>query len=138
MLLEPSSSLKVIPAQHGKRSIWPLLLSGAIAASALIAAVQVAATWSTQEPQAAVAPNLEAAPKAHVAASAAKPDSSTAEAAVTRPLYAPWHDDLDDEIIAAQSVLAAVAGKTASLDGSLSSIDEQLDAMASDLTEGSL
>jgi hypothetical protein len=49
-----------------------------------------------------------------------------------------WHDELDDEIIAAQSVLAGVAGKTTLLDGSLSSMDEQLEAMANDMTEGSL
>lgn len=137
-LLERSSLQVIACKSRGARSLWPLLLSGAIAASALIAAVRIAATWPTQPPQVVVSPSHQETEGPRALAPAIVKGSAPAEASVPEQAYLTWHDELDDEIIAAQSVLAGVAGKTTPLDGSLSSMDEQLEAMASDLSEGSL
>lgn len=136
----PSHDISVRP--RSTVSIWPLLLSGALAASALISAIRIAATWPDSpqlvSPPVVVASDSRGANETRALAPPAGENNSPALFTLSDQAHVSWHDDLDDEISAAQSALAGVASNAASLDSSLSSIGDQLDAMASDLTEGSL
>jgi hypothetical protein len=103
--------------------VWPLLLSGALAAAALVAAVRIAVTWPASTDVVVTQP-APAAGDSHV-----DPLTPTDESAVAGS----WHDPLDEEIAAAQSSLTRLGASPGGIDGTLSNMNQTLEAMSDEL-----
>jgi hypothetical protein len=114
------------PATRGTSPNWSLLLSGALAAAALIAVARIAVSWPETE-QVVVAPSAPMQPL----------DEPT-QNAITNDSVLAWDDPLDDEIAAAESNLADLSGRWTGIDGSLSNMNQSLEALSDDLSDGSL
>lgn len=104
---------------------WTLLLSGALAASALIAMARIAVSWPDRH-QVVVAPPSPERDEV---------DSATASFDASLPA---WDDPLDDEIAAAENSLADLSGRWTGIDGSLSNMNQSLESLSDDLSDGSL
>ncbi len=116
---------------------WALLLSGVLAASALIAVVRIVVTW----PSAAA---VVVAPSVPTPNSDPQPEPSraivndqTTEPGASYSALA-WDDPLDQEIAAAQSSLADLSGPLTGIDGHLSNMNQSLEALSDDLSGESL
>jgi hypothetical protein len=122
----------VMPARRGA-PVWALLLSGVLAASALIAVVRIVAIW-TDSAAVVAQPTLPTRNTEDPQPDALVNDgtSSAADAAIA------WDDPLDDEIAAAQSSLADLSGPLIGIDSELSNIHQSLDALSHDLSGESL
>jgi hypothetical protein len=104
---------------------WTLLLSGALAAAALVAMARIAGSWPDHE-QVVVAPPSPELDEV---------DSATASFDASLPA---WDDPLDDEIAAAESSLSDLSGRWTGIDGSLSNMNQSLESLSDDLSDGSL
>ena len=127
-----SDDAPVTPAPR-RTPLWALVLSGVLAASALIAVVRIVSIWSdgaavvAQPKSPTENTDDELLPDALVDGT-----SSTDDAAIA------WDDPLDDEIAAAQSSLADLSGPLTGIDSELSNINQSLDALSDDLSGESL
>jgi hypothetical protein len=104
---------------------WTLLLSGALAAAALIAMARIAVIWPDRH-QVVVAPPSPELDEV---------DSATASFDAWLPA---WDDPLDDEIAAAENSLADLSDRWTGIDGSLSNMNQSLESLSDDLSDGSL
>lgn len=114
---------------------WPVLLSGALAAAALIALVRIAANLPESDqiviaPRAATQDSTLPHEQGFADNGSSDPASDSANLA--------WDDPLDDEIAAAQSNLADLSGRLTGIDGSLSNMNQTLEALSDDLSGESL
>jgi hypothetical protein len=129
-----------VPRHHS----WPLLLAGALAASVLVAAVGITlvqiATNGLPSDQVVVVPpsddqqSAEPVIARNHASAAPEPRLS---AGVSSAGVSSWDDPLDVEIQAAQSRLAGLRGQGL-VDGTLTSLSNELDSISYDLEGGSL
>jgi hypothetical protein len=117
-----------LPNRNASR-LWPLVLSGALAAAALVAAVRIAVTWPADTSVVVTQPAPAAAGDSHV-----DPLTPTDDSAVAGS----WHDPLDEEIAAAQSSLARLGASPGGIDGTLSNMNQTLEAMSDELIGESL
>lgn len=104
---------------------WPLVLTAALAASALVAIVRTVAVWPAPQKEVVTAPQLPSTPESPAGAT----DSISQLA---------WSDPLDEEIASAQDAVGRLGGGPADLDGSLMSFGSRLEALAAELESGSL
>jgi hypothetical protein len=109
---------------------WSLLLGGILAACALVAAVRIAAIWpAAGDAVVVVEPQ---APRDTQIAQGGSPQAEDESSGLA------WDDPLDDEIAAAESSLANLSGGLTGIDGALSDMDQTLEALADDVSGGSL
>jgi hypothetical protein len=126
-----------VPSRNMAR-YWPLLLSGALAASALVAVLRIVANWPTANdafvgaPQSPTQTNEQPQDSRPQFADdgPSAPNSSTSALA--------WDDPLDEEIAAAEVGLADLSGRLIGIDGALSNMNQTLEALSDDLSAGSL
>jgi hypothetical protein len=101
--------------------VWPYLIAGVLAASALFAIVRIAFMSQEARPQIAVI---------------TKPDR---EAKVQRPSPTlTWNDPLDDEIALAAATIEQFGSHTRGFDGSIIQMNVQLEALSQELLRESL
>ena len=112
--------------------LWQLLLSGALAASALFAIVRIVASWPAGEVVVAPAAPADSQVAVLQEAQGSDPEQDGWEQADA------WDDPLDEEIVAAQDSLADLAGQPVGIDGALSNVNQTLEALADDLAGESL
>jgi len=121
------------------RSTWLLLLSGALAVSALIAIVRVAMLWPAGEQVANVPAAAQPTEQAVAVPSNVVPTpANDPEKLISATGVLTWSDSLDNEIAAAQSRLYQMAGRTPALDSELTGIDQELESLSSDMNGDSL
>jgi hypothetical protein len=123
---EPAASV----APTGKRETnWlPLVLTAALAASALLAIVRTVAVWPAADAVVTVQPQSPAIAKTPA------PETNSIE----DPALFAWSDPLDDEIASAQAAVENLLGRAGGLDGSLESFGSRLEALSAELDSGSL
>lgn len=117
-----------LPARNAAR-LRPLLLSGALAAAALVAAARIVVTWPADTAVVVTHPAPTAADDSKV-----DPLTPTDDSAVAGS----WHDPLDEEIAAAESSLTRLGSSSGGIDGALSNMNQTLEAMSDDLFGESL
>lgn len=105
---------------------WPLLLCGALAASALFAIVRIVTMLPQTGPQIVIAPQPGRATAVEQLAPA--PSRSTAG----------WNDPLDDEIALAAATIEQYGSRRRGFDGSIMEMNVQLEALSQELLLESL
>jgi hypothetical protein len=130
-----AGDLQVAVPQPADRSakLWQLVLTGALAASALFAIVRITISWSAGN-VVAVAPAAPSGPDIAVQQETPVVDIEPDALAQSDA----WDDPLDEEIVAAQDSLAELVGSPQTIDGALSNMNQTLEALADDLDGGSL
>ena len=121
-----------LPTRNAAR-LWPLFLSGALAAAALVAVARIAVTWPAGAAVVVTQPAPTAAGDSN-ADPAIEPLIPTEESAIAGS----WHDPLDEEIAAAQSSLTRLGASPGGIDGTLSNMNQTLEAMSDELVGESL
>jgi hypothetical protein len=118
------SSIRPAPQPTTVRDAWPLVLAGALAASALVAVGRIA---------------LESGPietVAQVAAPGVLPLSNGS--ASNRAMTAAWSDSLDTEIAYAAARIEQLSTRQQSFDSSLIDMNVRLEALSQELSSESL
>jgi hypothetical protein len=118
------------PRMKDQTAWWPAVLTLALAASALVAIVRIAAEW----PQNTVATNT-VAPNT---VAPTQPGQAQPPPEIQLVTSATWSDPLDEEIASAQAAVERLAGRTSDLDGSLENFGSRLEALSAELESGSL
>ena len=117
MAAESTSALQPAARNDSRPKWWLVVLAGALAASALIAIGRIGVV----EREPVVAVNVP-------------PTNGAAEFAVAST----WHDPLDEQIASAQTEVQQLAVGNRGLDGSLSEMNDKLEAMSRELLGESL
>lgn len=110
---------------------WPLLLSGALAASALVAVARIAVIWPAGDVVVVTQPAPNGDPSVDPAVEPLAPAEDPA-------IAGSWHDPLDEEIAAAQSSLTRLGSSAGGIDGTLSNMNQTLEAISDELVGESL
>jgi hypothetical protein len=110
------------PSRFGTRSWLPVVLTAALAASALLAIMRTVAVW----------------PASEIAATAPAQGQTTDGSFEPQPWSADWSDPLDDEIASAQVAVDWLETSPTDLDGSLNEFGSRLQSLAAELESGSL
>jgi hypothetical protein len=106
------------------RNWWPLVLTAALAASALVAIVRI---------------TLAPADRNNIAIAPEQPSMyEDPPGAADSSAQLAWSDPLDEEIASAQDAVGQLSGRQADLDGSLLNFGSRLEALAAELESGSL
>jgi len=135
----PSSELRlanlVLPKPAAVSSRWPALLIGAaLAASVLIALGRlIVVSPGPEKPDEVVV-----APAAPVQVDRAPDEQFVPHASPSSQVATAWVDPLDDEIAFAQAEMQWLTSRGYGLDGSLSQVGWQLEALSQELGGGSL
>jgi hypothetical protein len=113
-------------------STWQMVFSVALAASALVAVVRITAPLQVTLPAAKMLVAKQEPPQS--------PDMAAAHgvAEPISPARRFWFDPLDDEIALAQAEFQHLAGGDRGVDGSLSQMNDRLEALSQELFQGSL
>jgi len=127
----PAGEIRPAGSTKAATNLWPLLLSAALAASALVAIVRTVSLWPAASDGIAVVTPSPAAPEQ-------LSPVDLGPGAVAGPSQLAWSDPLDEEIASAQAAVERLGGPTADLDGSLQSFGSRLEALAAELESGSL
>ena len=108
------------PAQPARNWLWPLIVTGALAAGMLLAIARIAVERKDNDEHVAVA-NL--------------PTRQTpAETIAIVPITTvAWNDSLDDEIALAAATIHEFSGTNRGFDGSLLDMNDQLQALSREL-----
>jgi len=117
MAVESTSALQPAARNDSRPKWWLVLLAGALAASVLIAIGRIGVVEN--EPMVALN---------------GPPASGGVEVAVAST----WHDPLDEQIASAQVEMQQLAAGSRGLDGSLSEMNDKLEAMSRELLGESL
>ena len=124
---------------------WQIVLGGALALSALIVAVQIVRQWpgeiAVTTPAAVIAKHGSPSQVSDAIEPRAKnEDRGLAEEASPRVFYAagPWQDALDYEIAFAEAGMQRLTSRQRGVDGSLSEMNERLQALSQELWGGQL
>lgn len=106
------------------RNWWTMVLSGALAAAALVAVIRIAI--ESRENVATVGPSQPAL------------SAPEQEDATLTSLAEAWNDPLDDEIALAAETIGQLASRHRDFDDSLSEINQRLEALSMELGSESL
>jgi hypothetical protein len=126
----PDHAAVLTPPQSN--TTWQAVFSIALAAAALVAIVRIAAPLAVEVPtgKAVVARQETPQPSAIVRA--------PGDVEIAAPSRSSWFDPLDDEIALAQAEFQWLSTDSRGVDGSLSSMNERLEALSQELFQGSL
>ena len=116
------------PAARPEKRWWPLVLTAALAASALVAIVRTVAVLPGSRNEITVTSKAPHQP----AIVGSGPDAAASVSQLA------WSDPLDEEIASAQDAVGLLSGRHPDLDGSLMNFGSRLEALAAELESGSL